>query len=166
VSNPSHDASPAQLQPRRAYKPKRTLKPPAIQSAILAKRANGQSKAKISKDLGIAVNTITNVLDLNDFDRSLDIERRNSLSLIPAAIRTAHHRLSQNSENMAIKVLENTIWPLNEKQGRNVGDPGLTLAIQNLMGNVSVTTVEQKNEQPTENRAISESSSGATVQGK
>jgi hypothetical protein len=125
-------APPSDLQPRRAYKPLRTRKAPTIQNAVLAKRANGSSKAKISKELGIAHNTVTNILELSNFDRSLDLERQNSLELIPLAIRTAKHRLSQNSENMAIKVLENTIWPLNAKQSK-APDAGLTIAIQNLM---------------------------------
>jgi hypothetical protein len=122
---------------RRAYKPKKTLKPPAIQSAILAKRANGSSKAKIAKELGMAINTVTNVLELNDFDKNLQTEQAQSLKLIPKAIQVAHDRLSKGSENMAIHVLENTIWPLQSKTSKP-HDPGLTLAIQNLMGNVQV----------------------------
>ena len=43
---------------------------------------------------------------------------------------------------MAIKVLENTIWPLNAKQGK-APDPGLTIAIQNLMQVQANTTVKQ-----------------------
>jgi hypothetical protein len=133
---------------KKSYKPTKTLKPPAIQSAILAKRASGSSKAKIAKELGMAVNTVTNVLELNDFDRSLEVEQRTSLALIPRAIQVAHDRLSKGSENMAIKVLENTIWPLNAKTSKQQ-DAGLTLAIQNLMGNVTVG-----NAQPVENKAI------------
>jgi hypothetical protein len=121
----------------RKYKPRKSLKPPAIQSAILAKRASGSSKAKIAKELGMAVNTVTNVLELNDFDRSLESEQRESLRLIPRAIQVAHDRLTKGSENMAIKVLENTIWPLQSKTSK-ASDPHLTLAIQNLMGNVQV----------------------------
>jgi hypothetical protein len=135
---------PSEQQPRRAYKPKKTLKPPAIQSAILAKRANGDSKAKISRDLGMAINTVTNVLELNDFDKNLQTEQAQSLKLIPRAIQVAHDRLSKGSENMAIHVLENTIWPLQSKTSK-AHDPGLTLAIQNLMGNVTVqSTTELK----------------------
>jgi hypothetical protein len=126
----------------RAYKPKRTLKAPAVQSAILAKRANGHSKAKISKELGIAVNTVTNVLELNDFDRTLQSEQKESLKLIPRAIGVMHDRLTKGSENAAIHVLENTIWPLNAKQTKQ-SDPSLTLAIQNLMGNVQIAAPAQ-----------------------
>jgi hypothetical protein len=139
VQQPSQNALPAQPEPRRAYKPKTSRKAPATQNAILAKRAAGHSKAKISRDLGISPNTTTSILELNDFDRNLQAEQRTSLSLIPRAIQVAHERLAKGSENMAIHVLENTIWPLNAKQGKT-SDPGLTLAIQNLMGNVQVNT--------------------------
>jgi hypothetical protein len=127
---------------KKAYRPKSSRKAPAIQSAILAKRANGQSKLKIKRDLGIAYNTVTNVIDLNNFDETLQRERLASMDLIPESIRVAKHRLSQNSENMAIKVLENTIWPLNSKQGK-APDPGLTIAIQNLMQVQPNTPVKQ-----------------------
>jgi hypothetical protein len=138
------DTLQSQPAPRRAYKPKSSLKPPAIQSAILAKRANGASKAKISRELGVAVNTVTNVLELNDFDRNLDSERLESLSLIPLARAAVKARLEKNDGAIGIKVLENSIWPLNAKTSK-APEPGLTLAIQNLMGNVQVNAqVEQK----------------------
>jgi len=146
-TNPT-DSLEAPPQPRTAYKPKRTRKAPAIQSAILAKRASGHSKAKIAKELDIAINTVTNVIELNDFDRTLQTEQGKSLGLIPRAIQVAHDRLTKGSENMAIKVLENTIWPLNAKTSKQQ-DPHLTLAIQNLMGNV---TVGQSGAQPAANQ--------------
>ena len=163
VQNTSLEPLPA---PKARYKPRKTLKPPAIQSAVLAKRAAGHSKAKITRDLGIATNTVTSIIELNDFDRTLQSEQASSISLIPRAIQVAHERLSKGSENMAIKVLENTIWPLNAKPGKS-SDPHLTLAIQNLMGNVSVgtapdpKTIEVK---PSEPEPVRDSGSGTTVQ--
>src|SRR6266403_1481028 len=137
----SHNSPVAQLEPvpatKTPYKPRKTLKPPAIQSAILAKRANGQSKAKIARDLEVAINTVTNVLELNDFDRSLESEQKESLSLIPAARKAVAYRLALNDGNIGVKVLENTIWPLNAKTSKTP-NVGLTLAIQKLMGNVEV----------------------------
>jgi hypothetical protein len=123
----------------RAYKPKRTLKAPTTQSAIMTRRALGQSKRQISKDLGIAVNTITNVLELNDFDARLTDGRSLCAELIPASVRVVKHRLAQNSENAAFKLLEGIgVLGRDVKQGK-APEPGLTLAIQNLMGNVTVT---------------------------
>jgi hypothetical protein len=149
--NPSQDAPPSDSQPRRAYKPTRSLKPPAIQSAVLAKRANGSSKRQISKDLGVAFNTVTNILELNNFDANLDAERKESLSLIPLARAAVKARLEKNDGAIGIKVLENSIWPLNAKTSRQP-DAGLTLAIGQLMGNVTVaSTTELK---PIESAAI------------
>ena len=121
-----------------AYKPKKTVKSPIVQARVLQKRANGESKTKIAKDLHIARNTVTSVLELNQFEQTLQNEQNESLKLIPAARKAVAHRLALNDGNVGIKVLENTIWPLNDKQGKSAGDPSLVLAIQNLMGNVNV----------------------------
>src|SRR5882762_8176838 len=139
-TDPATIAPQSDSQPHRAYKPKSSRKAPAIQNAILAKRANGASKLKISKDLQIGYNTVTSVIELNDFDTTLANEQKESLRLVPRAIQVAHDRLTKGSENMAIKVLENTIWPLNAKTSKP-HDVGLTLPIQNLMGNVQVNAV-------------------------
>lgn len=145
---------------RKAYKPRKTLKPPAIQAKVLALRHLGNSKEQIAKDLSIDKRTVTSVLELHDFDRELETGRSLSVNLIPDAIRVAKYKLSQNSENMAIKVLENTIWPLNQKAGKAI-DPRLTLSIQNLMGNVTVQAPQEKqNDGRVENVATSGPSDG------
>lgn len=128
-----------------ALKIRRSRKAPAIKTAVIIKRSQGQDKTSISNDLGIARNTVTRILEESNVEQTIEANRAASLGLIPSAIRVAEFKLSQNSENMAIKVLENTIWPLNTKQGKSA-DPGLTLAIQNLMGNVTVqqSTTELK----------------------
>ena len=135
-----------------SYRPRKTLKPPALQAKILAHRAIGTSKEQIARDLSIDKRTVTSIIELHDFDRELETGRSLSVNLIPDAIRVAKHRLSQNSENMAIKVLENTIWPLNQKAGKS-NDPHLTLAIQNLMGNVTLQS--QPNQQDSNLQPIS-----------
>lgn len=135
-------------------KPKKTLKSPTVQAQVLTRRANGDSKLKISKDLKMSRNTVISILDLNNYEQTLQSERVSSLSLIPAARKAVEHRLKMNDGNIGIKVLENTIWPLNEKQGKSSGDPSLVLAIQNLMGNVTVapssTTISASEESPKE----------------
>jgi hypothetical protein len=101
---------------------------------VLTQRAIGSSKEKIAKDLKIDKRTVTNILELHDFDNELAANQSVSMSLIPEAIRVAHVRLKKDSESMAIKVLENTIWPLNNKGGKGM-KPGdnLFLSIQNLI---------------------------------
>lgn len=103
---PSQDAIQATSQPRRAYKPLRSRKAPAIQSAILAKRAVGTSKRQIAKQMQISPNTVTSVLELNNFDAQLTEGRALCSVLIPESVRVVKHRLAQNSETAAFRVLE------------------------------------------------------------
>ncbi len=126
------DTLQGQPEPIPALKIRRSRKAPAIKTQVIIRRSQGEDKTRISKDLGIARNTVTRILDESNVEQTIEANRAASLGLIPAAIRVAEHRLSQNSENMAIKVLENTIWPLNAKQSKSP-DIGLTVAIQNLM---------------------------------
>jgi hypothetical protein len=144
MSNPSQNAiqSDSQAIParKRWSKPRKSIKSPGTKALVIAKRVQGDSKRKIARDLNLPRVTVTSILDESNLDQQLTSGKLQSAGLISRAIGVIETRLRLNSENAAIKVLENTIWPLNEKQGRNAGDPGLTLAIQNLMGNVSVTT--------------------------
>ena len=130
TQNTSSDSQPGFL----ARKTSRSRKAPSLKTAVIVKRSQGQDKTSISKDLGIARNTVTRILEENDVTRDIEANQRVSLGLIPRAIQVAHDRLTKGSENMAIKVLENTIWPLNQKQGKGLGaDVQLNLAIQNLI---------------------------------
>jgi hypothetical protein len=110
---------------QRAYKPKKSLKSPSVQARVLQKRANGASKAQIARELGIAVNTTTSILELNDFDRTLQSEQAESLKLIPLARKAVLARLNKDDGAIGIKVLENTIWPINQKQS---GAPTIELS--------------------------------------
>lgn len=133
-------APPALQEPRTPYKPRKSIKSPALQSKVLTHRAIGSSKEKIAKELGIDKRTVTNILELHDFDNELTANQAVSMKLIPEAIRVAHVRLAKDSESMAIKVLENTIWPLNgkNKQAGMRGD--LMVNIQNLIQPEQSTT--------------------------
>lgn len=100
---------------------------------MIVQRSQGRAKSHIAKDLGITHNTVNRILEESDVERLCTAGQQLSAGLIPQAIRVAEHRLSQNSENMAIKVLENTIWPLNGKN-RSAGMRGdLMVNIQNLI---------------------------------
>jgi hypothetical protein len=156
MSTPPQITDPTHSQPVPARKFTRSRKPPAIKTAVLTRYSQGQDKASIGRDLGITRNTVRAIVNESDLDLHLSVNQTVSLELIPEAIRVAKVRLSKDSENMAIKVLENTIWPLNAKTSKP-HDQGLTLAIQNLMGNVQVnapaTSTEQK---PNENAVASQ----------
>lgn len=120
------------VQPR---KPRRSNKAPSVKAAVLIQRANGNQKAQIARDLKISRPTVDAIIEEADLDVQLSSGVLQSVTLLPEAIRVAKHRLSQNSENMAIKVLENTIWPLDRKNGKPGGthDTLVQLAITNLI---------------------------------
>ena len=154
LQQPSQDAI---AEPRKAYKPLRSRKAPAIQAAILAKRAIGTSKRQIAKDMQISPNTVTSVIELSDFDAKLTDGRSLCAELIPASVRVVKHRLAQNSENAAFKLLEGIGVLGKDAKSSRAPDQGLTLAIQNLMGNVQVNAPAISTEQkPNENAVIGE----------
>jgi hypothetical protein len=150
---------------KKPYKPRKTLKPPALQAKVLTKRHMGDSKRQIAKDLGIAFNTVTSIVELNNFDSTLQSEQAESLNLIPLARNAVLERLKKNDGNIGLRVLENTIWPLNAKTSKQQ-DPHLTLAIQNLMGNVTVgqpgASAPANQPQTTTNSVLPESSDTST----
>jgi hypothetical protein len=116
-------------------KQRKSNKSPAVKAAVLVQRANGAQKSQIAKQLDIARGTVDAIIEEANLDVQLQSGVLQSVTLIPEAIRVAKHRLSQNSENMAIKVLENTIWPLEHNPGnRGLGhDTLLQVAITNLI---------------------------------
>ena len=135
VQQPSQDSVSSALQPLPAKKPRRSNKAPAVKAAVLISRANGTDKRKIARELGIARQTVEAIIEEANLDQSLESGRIQSATLIPEALRVARFKLSQNSENMAIKVLENTIWPLDSKVSSRAmnADSVLNLAINNLI---------------------------------
>lgn len=164
VIQPPLSSNSSHLQAIPVRKFPRSRKPPAIKTAVILKRANGEDKTKIANDLGITRNTVRAILEESDIDRHLESGQIQIVQLIPEAIRVAKHRLAQNSENMAIKLLENTVLPIQGKAGK-AGDPALVLAIQTLMGNVTVHTQEHTIES-TQDKPIDVAAVGAEVQGK
>jgi hypothetical protein len=144
VSTPT-DTLQSQPAPRRAYKPRRTIKSQAIQNAVIAKHIGGTSKLQISKDLQLAPNTVSNILELSNVDEVMADGRLETLKRVPAALRTLDVRLEKNSENAAIWLLDKCF---DGKKIAGKQEPGLTLAIQNLMGNVTVQSVAQDQQKP------------------
>jgi transposase-like protein len=150
----TQNSQPSDSQAIPALKRPRSRKSPAIKTAVIAKYAQGQDKTSIANELGITRNTVRAIVNETDVDRHLSANQTVSLELIPRAIQVAHDRLAKGSENMAIHVLENTIWPLNAKTSKSI-DTGLTLAIQNLMGNVQVNAPAASTEQKANENAVS-----------
>jgi hypothetical protein len=83
-----------------------TRKAPAVKNAVVAKRLAGESTAKISRDLGIAVNTVRNITNLTDVDRMMEDGRAGAMNRVPAALKTLDVRLEKNSESAALWLLD------------------------------------------------------------
>lgn len=138
LSNPLPPAEPNYSKSQR-----KSRKPPAVKTAVIAKRAQGQNITSIAKDLGITRNTTRTIIQESDIDRQIQSGQLQSLDLIPEALRVARVRLGKDSETMAIEVLRQSIWPLNAKPGR-APDANLTIAIQNLMQVQAPQSVKQE----------------------
>lgn len=120
------------------YRPAHSIKAPAVKTAVISRRTQGQTKAQIARELGIATNTVNGIIEESGLDKILSDQGLESAKLIPEALRVAHVRLAKDSESMAIKVLENTIWPLNDRltgNKRMAGDVTLNQTLQVLLSN-------------------------------
>jgi hypothetical protein len=90
-------------------RPKRkSIKPAAIQSAVIAKYAQGESKVQIAKDLEIQPNTVRSILDSSEIEQVILQGRSRVVSLIPRAIDTVEYRLNKHDGNIALGVLRGT----------------------------------------------------------
>jgi hypothetical protein len=107
---------------------------PTIKNAILAKRACGQSKLSIAKEMHVAPGTVRNVLDEADFDQQVQQGRLDSGRLIPAAINGLEKSMGKGDGSTCIRFLEG-VGVLGEKV-RRIPTPendALMRAIVNLI---------------------------------
>ena len=128
------DTSPAQPEPRRAYKPRKSTKSSGIKSQVITRRINGQSKRMISQQLGMTRNTVTNILEEANIEQAMRSGTERSVNLIYKALNAVEGKLDKGDANIGVKLLENTIWPINgnNHRGMKPGDQ-LFLSIQNLI---------------------------------
>jgi len=92
-------------KPRKSYLPKRSIKSPAIQAEVVARRAYGESKAQISQQLGIAPNTVSGIIELTEIDTLLQDNRLGCAKLLPKSVRVVDHHLNRNSLTAALAIL-------------------------------------------------------------
>jgi uncharacterized membrane protein len=90
----------------REVKKRESTVAPSIKNAILAKRACGQSKLSIAKDMHVALGTVRNVLNEADFDHLLQQGRFDSVRLIPAAINGLEKSMGKGDGTTCIRFLE------------------------------------------------------------
>ena len=129
-----------------------TRKAPAIKNAVVAKRLLGESNAKISRDLGIAVNTVKSIANITDVDRMMEDGRSGAMKRIPAALKTLDVRLEKNSESAALWLLDKCFDDNKISGKRMAGDVTLNQTLQVLLRSddkPAETTIEVKPVEPT-----------------
>ena len=97
-----------QLQPITGRKYLRVKGNPALEGAVIAKFAAGQSKTSIANDLGVHRNVIANVLNEGEIQQYIDYGRNRAVSLIPRSLDVAEKRLDKCDGSMAIAILRGT----------------------------------------------------------
>jgi len=100
-------AIPGNSEPVQPRKRARSIKPQAIQNAILVKAAQGLNKSQIAQDLQIHTQTVRNVLSMSDISQHVaelrsDIVTQGDLRKSVKVIRT---KLDKGSESAALAML-------------------------------------------------------------
>ena len=99
---------PAESEPAgngEAKKSRSTIAP-VKKIAILAKRANGDTKASIARDLHVSRDTVAKVLTEADFDSAVEKGRFATVRLIPAAISGLEKSMGKGDGSTCIRFLE------------------------------------------------------------
>jgi uncharacterized membrane protein len=79
---------------------------PVKKIAILARRANGDTKASIARDLHVSRDTVAKVLTEADFDSAVEKGRFATVRLIPAAISGLEKSMGKGDGSTCIRFLE------------------------------------------------------------
>ena len=102
-------------------KKRKTNKAPAVQAAVAAKRASGQSKSQISRDLGISRNTVDVILSEAELSNFVERSKAVIFSALPK-IAEVYARRAEETFQQAESTLERMkVIPTRETGG------GLTL---------------------------------------
>ena len=92
--------------PSNSGKKSRSTIAPATKNAILAKRANGQSKLSIAKDLRVAPGTVRKVLDEADFNQLIQQGRSDCAGLLSEAIQGLKRAFERSEGATCCRFLE------------------------------------------------------------
>jgi hypothetical protein len=99
---------PSDSQPVPAKKRRKSIKPPNVQAAILAKYSMGESKTKIAKDLQISRTTVWELLKADETERIVLEGRSRAIGYIHKSLDVIENRLNKNDGSVAISLLRGT----------------------------------------------------------
>ena len=89
----------------QTVQPKRSNKAPAVKAAIIAKRANGEAKRKIARDLGISSPTVDVIIKEANIDQQIASGKLLCAPLIPKAVTAIETQLGKGDGELGRKFL-------------------------------------------------------------
>lgn len=119
------EQSPPKQPKRSSALRSKTTKPPQVVNEVIIRRAMGQSRNMIAKDLGIAQNTVTSIVALENIDQLIQDGRLSVARLIPKSVNVLDQRLDKGSESAATTILSG-IGVLKSKQDVNINVAAVT----------------------------------------
>jgi hypothetical protein len=135
--------------PSNSGKKSRSTIAPATKNAILAKRASGQSKLSIARDVHVAPGTVRKVLDETDFDQLIEQGRNDCADLLPEAIKGLKRAFERGEGATCCRFLEG-MGVLGEDKSRRNGamqiNPVLHQQITNLYCGSTIPAGELHND--------------------
>jgi transposase len=98
-----------------------SIKPPAVQAAVIAKAMNGDSKRQIAEDLGLGRNTVTSILSDAELNQ-LVLEGKSAIyRLIPKSVQALDRAIDKGkTTDEAQLVLRNTGVLKSEQEAQGV----------------------------------------------
>lgn len=135
--------------PNNNGKKSRSTIAPATKNAILAKRANGQSKLSIARDVHVAPGTVRKVLDEADFDQLIQQGRSDCAGLLPEAIEGLKRAFAKGEGATCYRFLEG-MGVIGEDKSRRNGTMHVNAVLHQQILNLAQpgTTIAPEGEQP------------------
>lgn len=110
----------------------RSRKAPAVQTAVIVRRTQGQHISRIARDLGMGRNTVKRIIKQTDLDQALLSGREHVARIVPLALDGIEAHVRKGNLTACLEVAKNTVFPLNQKPFKGA-DVELNVAIQNLI---------------------------------
>jgi hypothetical protein len=85
-----------------------TNKPAVVQTAVVLKAMNGDSKRQIAEDLGIGRDTVTAILEQPELDQLIKEGKTRLHQLIPKSLNAFEHALDKHKTAEATVILQAT----------------------------------------------------------
>lgn len=120
-----------------------STKPPAIKAKVIALYAEGQSKARIARKLGIDRETVTRILDEPEIKEAVEASRSRCIALLPKAEQAVERQLDEGDGDLALRLLEKSGVFAGEPHFSFHDDSQLQIAINTLLSPAALPAAPQ-----------------------